>query len=230
MDIRVLLVEDEEHLIDALKLNLEAEGMVVKVAENGKKAIDLYKEQRFDLVVLDIMLPYVDGLKVCEYIRLEDLKIPILMLSAKGSASDRVNGLKSGADDYLTKPFDLEEFLLRVQILLKRSSVNPVNSDIQTYSFGNNFIDFVTYEFTGVNGQSGKLSAKENKLLKLLIDKKNEVVSRDYILELVWGVDIYPSTRTIDNFILSFRKYFETDPKNPKYFHSIRGVGYKFSN
>ena len=105
MDTRVLLVEDEEHLIDAIKLNLEVEGMVVKVAENGKKAIDLYNEQRFDLVVLDIMLPYVDGLKVCEYIRLNDQKIPILMLSAKGTAADRVNGLKSGADDYLTKPF-----------------------------------------------------------------------------------------------------------------------------
>ncbi|MEY5041891.1 MAG: hypothetical protein RLZZ414_1444 [Bacteroidota bacterium] len=230
MDTRVLLVEDEEHLIDAIKLNLEVEGMVVKVAENGKKAIDLYNEQRFDLVVLDIMLPYVDGLKVCEYIRLNDQKIPILMLSAKGTAADRVNGLKSGADDYLTKPFDLEEFLLRVQLLLKRSALNPINLDIQTFSFGENFIDFITYEYKGVNGQNGKLSAKENKLLKLLIEKKNEVVSRDYILELVWGVDIYPSTRTIDNFILSFRKYFEDDPKNPQYFHSIRGVGYKFTN
>ena len=152
MDTRVLLVEDEEHLIDAIKLNLEVEGMVVKVAENGKKAIDLYNEQRFDLVVLDIMLPYVDGLKVCEYIRLNDQKIPILMLSAKGTAADRVNGLKSGADDYLTKPFDLEEFLLRVQLLLKRSALNPINLDIQTFSFGENSTKSI-----GTSGQGTSL-------------------------------------------------------------------------
>lgn len=231
MDKRILLVEDEEHLIDVIKLNLEAEGFIVKVADNGKKAIDRFFEERFDLIVLDIMLPYVDGIKVCEAIRLENKQIPILMLSAKSTVSDRVLGLKSGADDYLVKPFDLEEFLLRVQLLIKRNArAEGDNGTLENYSFGNNSINFLTYEFVGINGETGKLSAKENKLLRLLIERNNEVVSRDYILELIWGVDVYPSTRTIDNYLLNFRKYFEQDPRSPKYFHSVRGVGYKFTN
>lgn len=231
MDKRILLVEDEEHLIDVIKLNLEAEGFIVKVADNGKKAIDRFFEERFDLIVLDIMLPYVDGIKVCEAIRLENKQIPILMLSAKSTVSDRVLGLKSGADDYLVKPFDLEEFLLRVQLLIKRNARSEGdNGALESYSFGNNSINFLTYEFVGINGETGKLSAKENKLLRLLIERNNEVVSRDYILELIWGVDVYPSTRTIDNYLLNFRKYFEQDPRSPKYFHSVRGVGYKFTN
>jgi two-component system alkaline phosphatase synthesis response regulator PhoP len=188
----------------------------------------LYKEQRFNLVILDIMLPFVDGLQVCETIRLTDKQIPILMLSAKHSGQDRIAGLKSGADDYLVKPFNLEELLLRVQILVKRSAPAG-NIGLTEYSFGENYANFDTYEFKGVNNQQGILSSREMKLLKLLIEKKGEVVSRDLILEMIWGVDVYPSTRTIDNYLLNFRKYFEKDPKNPVYFHSVRGVGYKFS-
>jgi two-component system alkaline phosphatase synthesis response regulator PhoP len=231
MDKRILLVEDEENLVDIIKLNLEAEDFVVKVARDGKRAIEMFREQRFDLIVLDIMLPNVDGITVCETIRLENSKLPILMLSAKSSPSERVAGLKAGADDYLTKPFDLEEFLLRIQLLLKRNARElGKNVDLTEYSFGDNSVNFLTYEFQGVGGIKGKLSARENKLLKLLIDRKHQVVSRDQILELVWGVDVYPSTRTIDNYLLNFRKYFETDPKEPIYFHSVRGVGYKFTD
>lgn len=225
---RILLVDDEENLVDLIQLNLELEGYKVKVARDGKEALKLYKEQRFNLVILDIMLPYVDGLQVCETIRLTDKQIPILMLSAKHSGQDRVAGLKAGADDYLVKPFNLEELLLRVQILVKRSAPAG-NIGLTEYSFGENYANFDTYEFRGVNNQQGVLSAREMKLLKLLIEKKGEVVSRDLILEMIWGVDVYPSTRTIDNYLLNFRKYFEKDPKNPLYFHSVRGVGYKFS-
>ncbi len=230
MEKRILLVEDEEHLIDAIKLNLELENYIVKVAEDGKKAIELWENQRFDLILLDVMLPNVDGLTVCETIRLKDSEIPILILSAKGSNSDKVQGLKAGADDYLLKPFNLEELLLRIQILIKkgeklRQSRPEINDE---FNFGNNFVNFSTYAFKGVNNQNGQLTAREIQLIKLLIERKNEVVSRDTILELIWGVDVYPSTRTIDNYLLNFRKYFEEDPKSPNYFHSVRGIGYKF--
>ncbi len=230
MEKRILLVEDEEHLIDAIKLNLELENYIVKVAEDGKKAIELWENQRFDLILLDVMLPNVDGLTVCETIRLKDSEIPILILSAKGSNSDKVQGLKAGADDYLLKPFNLEELLLRIQILIKkgeklRQSRPEINDE---FNFGNNFVNFSTYAFKGVDNQNGQLTAREIQLIKLLIERKNEVVSRDTILELIWGVDVYPSTRTIDNYLLNFRKYFEEDPKSPNYFHSVRGIGYKF--
>ena len=230
MDQRILLVEDEAHLVDVIKMNLELDGYVVKVAGDGKEAIQLYKNQRFDLVLLDIMLPNVDGITVCETIRLENDSIPILILSAKGSSGDRIQGLKVGADDYLVKPFNLEELLLRVQLLIKRSATfsNQRVEETEWFIFGNNKVNFKTFEFEGVRDQRGTFSERETKLLKLLIDKKNQVVSRDQILELVWGVDVYPSTRTIDNYLLNFRKYFEEQPKQPLYFQSIRGVGYKF--
>jgi two-component system, OmpR family, alkaline phosphatase synthesis response regulator PhoP len=228
MDKRILLVEDEAHLIDVIKMNLELEGYVIKVAEDGKKAIELFASQRFDLVVLDLMLPNVDGITVCETIRLTNDDIPILILSAKSSSTDRIKGLKAGADDYLVKPFNLEELLLRTYKLIKRGQKKQNETLVNEVKFGDNEVDFNTFDFKGVRDQQGTLSEKEAKLLKLLVDKKNQVVSRDLILELVWGVDVYPSTRTIDNYVLNFRKYFEINPKSPEYFYSIRGVGYKF--
>lgn len=227
---RVLLVEDEEHLRDMLKLNLELEGYFVQSADNGKKALQVFRSARYDLLVLDVMLPEMDGYTLCETIRLENVTVPILFLTAKGGSDDRIKGLKLGADDYLAKPFNLEEFLLRAKILLKRSEKNdPTDKVPDTYTFGENNINFLTYEITGRGGHKQQLSKREVMLLKLLIDRKGQVVSREQILETVWGVDVYPSTRTIDNYILAFRKYFETDPREPKYFHSIRGVGYKFT-
>ena len=185
-----------------------------------------FESEHFDLIVLDIMLPELDGLQVCEQIRLTNTKVPILMLTAKGEAQDRIEGLKKGADDYLPKPFVLEEFLLRVNNLIKRTSSSPENAP-ELYKFGTNKINFLTYEAEGINGKF-TLTKREAMLLKLLIDRKNEVVSRQQILQSVWGYDVFPSTRTIDNFILSFRKNFEVDQRNPQYFHSVRGVGYKF--
>lgn len=230
MNYRILLAEDEEHLSEAIKLNLELEGYNVTAVNDGKKAIKAFKQERFNLLILDVMLPEIDGFRVCETIRLENTEVPILFLTAKNSSEDKVTGLKKGADDYLVKPFNLEELLLRVQILIRRGTrTSPNTNSTNLYQFGQNTINFSTYEITGVRGLKNLLTKKEAMLLKLLIERKNEVVSRETILETVWGYDVYPSTRTIDNFILSFRKYFEENPKEPKYFHSIRGVGYKFT-
>lgn len=225
---RILLVEDEENLQEALKMNLELEGYEVVTASTGTEALKCFKEQRFNLFILDIMLPEMDGLHVCEQIRLTDMDTPILFLTAKDSTQDKIHGLKKGADDYITKPFHLEEFLLRVRVLLRHSIKGTKEEDsLKSYQFGNNHINFVTYKAVGREGDID-LTKKEAKLLKLLIERSNEVVSREQILQFVWGYDVFPSTRTIDNFILAFRKYFEEDPKNPKHFHSIRGIGYKF--
>lgn len=227
---RILLVEDEESLQQAIRLNLELEGYEVEVAETGTKAIKKAREQRFNLIVLDVMLPEMDGFAVCENIRLTDTHTPILFLTAKDSGQDRVNGLKLGANDYLPKPFNLEEFLLRVKNLVKQSQLTATpEAEQDKYAFGGNEVNFVTFEARGADGNTYHLTKKEVALLKLLIGRKNTVVSRQHILEHVWGYDVYPSTRTVDNFILAFRKYFEKDARDPHYFHSIRGVGYKFT-
>ncbi len=228
MAYRILLVEDEESLLDAIKLNLELEGYSVTPVMNGHKALDEIKAKRFDLVILDVMLPEVDGFTICQTVRLENNEVPILFLTAKSSAEDRIFGLKIGGDDYLTKPFNLEELLLRVQILLKRSNKGVPDTELSTYQFGDCSVNFLTYEVVDKDGEIHTLSKKEVMLLRLLIERKNQVVSREQILETIWGYDVYPSTRTIDNYILTFRKLFEANPREPEYFHSIRGVGYKF--
>ena len=226
----ILLVEDEENLHDALKLNLELEGYEVSSAFDGLAAIKAVQNEYFDLIILDIMLPEMDGLTVMETIRIQNNHVPILILSARSSSADRVLGLKKGADDYLTKPFNLEELLLRVQKLIeKNKKLLDKDSIGTTYSFGNNQVDFNAQEAITKSGERIQLSKKEAMLLKLLFENKNEVVPREKILQTVWGYNVYPTTRTIDNFILSFRKYFEEDSKNPRYFHSVRGVGYKYS-
>lgn len=224
---RILLVEDEESILNALSLNLEFEGFEVVTATDGKAALDLFKSQYFNLIILDIMIPVLSGLDVCEQIRLTDTETPIIFLTARDTIPNKILGLQKGADDYLTKPFSFEELLLRIRNLIKRSAHLPAElADI--YTFGDNMVNFKTFEAKGVNGEF-ELTLKESKLIKLLIERKNQVVSRQQILQAVWGYEVYPSTRTIDNFILSFRKYFENDPKNPQYFFSIRGVGYKFT-
>lgn len=226
----ILLVEDEENLLEALKLNLELEDYDVTAAYNGMEALDAIQKEHFDLMILDVMLPELDGISVCESIRLQNNDIPILILSAKNSSADRVLGLKKGADDYLTKPFNLEELLLRVDKLLQKSQRLTIRQPVQqTYQFGKNEIDFKALECTTKDGNKITLTKKEMMLLKLLIENKNEVVTREKILQSVWGYNVYPTTRTIDNFILSFRKYFEEDSRNPKYFHSVRGIGYRFT-
>ncbi len=224
---RILLVEDEEHIRKVVKLNLELEGYEVVVAEAGKKALKLIDSQHFDLLLLDIMLPEINGIQICEKVRLQNKNVGIIFLSARDTAQDRITGLKVGADDYLTKPFTLEELYLRVGNVIKRSG-SQNSEEMESYSFGNNYVNFTTYEARGVGGPF-TLTHRESLLLKMLVEKRGDVVSRNQILQTVWGYDVYPSTRTIDNFILSFRKYFEEEPRKPEFFHSIRGVGYRFS-
>ncbi len=226
----ILLVEDEENLHEALKLNLELEGYAVTSAFDGVAALNAVQGEYFDLIILDVMLPEMDGINVTETIRISNNEVPILILSAKNSSADRVLGLKKGADDYLTKPFNLEELLLRVNKLIDKNKKLQDKSSIgDNYQFGGHTVDFRAQEATLANGEKVALSKKETMLLQLLIENKNEVVAREKILQSVWGYNVYPTTRTIDNFILNFRKYFEEDSRNPRYFHSVRGVGYKYA-
>ena len=227
MNKRILLVEDEESLQETIKLNLELDGYEVSAVGNGKTALAEFARKRFDLVILDVMLPEVDGFTICQTIRLENTKVPILFLTAKSTAEDRIFGLKIGADDYLTKPFNLDEFLLRVQVLLKRSG-SSTEISVDTFDFGNCHIDFSSFTIRDIDGKEHQVSQREMKLLRLFVERRNEVLSRETILETVWGYDVFPSTRTIDNYILAFRKYFEKDPKDPQHFLSVRSVGYKF--
>lgn len=227
----ILLVEDEENLQEALKLNLELEGFEVTSAYDGVEALQAVQKEYFNLIILDVMLPELDGIVVCETIRLSNPDIPILILSAKNSSADRILGLKKGADDYLTKPFNLEELLLRVnKLIIKSERLSTKKPVAEIYGFGKNKIDFKASEAFTKSGEKITLTRKEMMLLKLLIENKNEVVTREKILQVVWGYNVYPTTRTIDNFILSFRKYFEEDSRDPVFFHSVRGVGYKFTD
>ena len=227
MSLKILLAEDEENIASTIVLNLELEGYVVSHASKGTQALDLATKKHYDLIILDVMLPEMDGFTICEGIRKAGITTPILFLTAKGTSTDRVLGLKLGADDYLTKPFDLEEFLLRIKNLLKR---NPaVNDTSNVYTFNNNIINYISYEITNSKGEVSQLSKREMELLKLLIQRANQVISREEILERLWNDESLPTPRTIDNFILSYRKLFGQNSKEPQHFHSIRGVGYKFT-
>jgi two-component system, OmpR family, alkaline phosphatase synthesis response regulator PhoP len=226
----ILLVEDEENLHDTLRLNLELENYLVSSAYDGNQALKALNDEYFDLVILDVMLPGTDGITVAETIRVRQNPVPILILSARNSSADRVLGLKKGADDYLNKPFNLEELLLRVQKLIEKNEKLQVRNNVpDKYIFGENTIYFKAQEATNKKNERIRLSKKESMLLKLLIENKNEVVKREKILQSVWGYNVYPNTRTIDNLILNFRKYFEEDSRNPRHFHSVRGVGYKYT-
>ena len=220
----IAIVEDELSLQELIQLNLESEGYQVKVYSKGDDAInDLDNLIRFDLIILDVMLPNVSGLDICEAIRKSSMT-PILFLSAKGTTADRIQGLKKGGSDYLVKPFDLEELLLKIKILLKSFAQNDTNDA----EIGGKTIDFKTYEVRCQGELITTLTKKEIDLLKLFYENEGMVISRNEILDKVWGYNHYPTTRTVDNFILTFRKLFEIKSKSPKHFLSIRGVGYKF--
>lgn len=223
---KILLVEDEENLLKTIRLNLELEGYAVSSAIDGASAVMIFESGDFDLVILDVMLPVLDGFGVCEAIRKNDAEVPVLFLTAKATGEDKIKGLRIGGDDYITKPFNLEEFLLRVQNLLRRSKKKEASIS-ESFVFGKNKVNFATFEAQGINGDV-TLSKREVELLKLLLQKKGEVVSRDEILEKLWNDDALPTARAIDNYILNYRKYFEANPREPKHFFSIRGVGYKF--
>jgi len=232
---RILVIEDESHIAEGLKLNLSLQGYAVTVAENGNTGLKAWKAWQPDLIVLDIMLPGIDGLSVLRSIRLEDDRIPILILSAKAATDYKVKGLSYGVDDYLTKPFDLEEFLLRVDRLLTRlswyeESATGNKDDIQeknNHTFGDNCIDFSTLIARGQKGEI-QLTGQEAKLLKLFIQNPGKPLTRQKLLEIGWGYTRGTTTRTVDNFIVRFRKYFEKNPKKPIHFKSLRSVGYIF--
>lgn len=224
---KILLVEDEENLAKAILLNLELENHHTTWIKNGNTALEtlLKKPNFFDLVILDVMLPEKDGFEICKSLRKEEINIPVLFLSARNSGNDKVLGLKAGADDYLGKPFNLEELLLRIEILLRRKGTyENLNS---TYKLNGWEINFKSHNARNTNNQIIKFSNLEIKLLKYLISKPNESISRDQLMTDVWNDNIIKG-RTIDNMILKFRKTFENDPKTPIFFISIRGVGYKF--
>lgn len=226
---KILLIEDEEHLSDVIRFNLELEGHNIQECNNGKLAIQFINKEVFDLYILDVMLPELNGFDICQYIRDKQIQNPILFLTAKNEAADRIKGLKLGADDYLAKPFNLEELILRVNILLKRNSEKNAQNSIDYFEFDGMSINFRTYEIVDKNGEKRNISKREAQLLELLIQMKGQVVSRDLILERLWKDEELPTARTIDNYILNFRKYFEGNTKETKYLHSVRGVGYKFS-
>lgn len=234
----ILVVEDEAHIAEGLKLNLSLQGYDVHIAGDGVTALHQWRNLQPDLIVLDIMLPGIDGVSVLRNIRLEDERLPILILSAKGAPDDKVECFHYGVDDYLQKPFNLDEFLLRVERLLTRVSWNrdsgeqaslelPASEPI--YSFGGNRIDFNTAIAYCKQGKVN-LTEQEVKLLKLFIANKGKPLSRNQLLEIGWGYTRRTETRTVDNFIVRFRKYFEDDPKKPQFFRSLRSVGYLFQH
>lgn len=226
---KILVVEDEENLAKGLEYNLNEEGYVVKVAKNGKEAIDFFENEKFDLVILDIMLPYFNGFEVAELIRKTDIQIPVLMLTAKTEIPDKIKGLEAGADDYLTKPFHLQELLLRVEGMLKRKSWYKNASDEQSvYTFGENEINFKNLSCKR-GKEEFRITPHEAMVLKYLVERKGEIVSRKELLENVWHLTSEVETRTVDIFISRLRKYFEDDPSNPMFIKSIRGAGYMFT-
>ncbi len=235
---RILVIEDEEHIAEGLKLNLSLQGYAVMIAGDGQSGLQQWKVWRPDLIVLDIMLPGIDGLSVLQNIRLEDEQIPILILSAKGTPDDKVTGFSLGVDDYLSKPFHLDEFLLRVKRFLTRDvwvrrdngqANGSMITEKQDYTFGENRVNFNTGAALCRQGEI-KLTEQEIKLLKLFVTNKGNPLSRRKLLEIGWGYTGKMTTRTVDNFIVRFRKYFEDNPKKPVFFKSRRSIGYIFDH
>ncbi len=226
MPFKILIIEDELALQQTLKLNLELENYHVETCSSGADAITQIKNFDPDLILLDIMLPVLSGIEIYKQLKNLEISTPIIFLTAKNNVQDKIEGLKLGADDYITKPFDLEELLLRIQNVLKRNY--PKKNEVCIFKFDDCEINFSTFQVITKEGKTEDLSKREMALLKLLIDNLNNVVSRDDILDKLWSKDEVSSSRTIDNYILNFRKLFEVNPKEPVHFQSIRGVGYKF--
>jgi two-component system, OmpR family, alkaline phosphatase synthesis response regulator PhoP len=226
---RILIVEDEKHLAEALAHNLKFEGYDTTVVGDGETATERLTAEDFDLVVLDVMLPGISGFDVCERLREAGNRVPVLFLTARNSDADRLTGLRHGGDDYMTKPFLLEEIVLRIRGILRRQEwyQTPV-AERGIFKFGDNEVNFRTFRAHGPHGEV-ELTEKECMLMKLLVERQNQVVSRELILERVWGYKYGSSSRTIDNFVVRLRRYFEPEPRRPRYVHSVRGVGYRFT-
>jgi len=223
---KILIVEDQEDLLRGLEINLTQEGYRVLKAARGELAVDLAIRENPNLIILDVMLPGMSGLDVCRELRRKGIEVPIIMLTAKSDEIDRVVGLEIGADDYVTKPFSLRELLARIRVRLRRPPTQTTEA-LARYRFGGVEIDFIRFTATR-DGKPLQLTSKEFNLLRLLIRCRGEVVTRDRMLDEVWGYESYPTTRTVDNHILKLRQKLEADPANPQYILTIYGEGYKF--
>lgn len=222
----ILIIEDDISILRGLKDNLVFEGYQVLAASDGQDGLHLALEKHIDLLLLDIMLPGMNGYEICRKLKKEKPELPIIMITARGSEMDTITGLDTGADDYITKPFSIPELLARVRAILRRSASD--HDEITEYSFSKVTLDFKKFQ-AFVKNKEIKLSSKEFAIMKYFIEREGEVVHRHDLLDKVWGYDVIPSTRTVDNYILDLRKKLEEDPSNPKYILSIRGIGYKFS-
>lgn len=225
----LLVVEDESHLAEVIADNLTLEGWQVEVLRDGVAALERIRGSNPDLVLLDVMLPSLDGFSVCRALREEGNHVPILFLTARSGRDDRVQGLEAGGDDYLTKPFDLQELILRVRAILRRTAwFTTPSSAGDGLMLGDTRVNFAAFEAV-VDGRTVVLSEKETMILRCLAERSGEVVSRDEILDRVWGYEAFPTSRTVDNFIVRLRRLLEPDPKNPRYIHTIRGSGYRLT-
>ncbi len=222
---KILVIEDDKELLKGLIDNLTLEGYKVISAQDGERGLELVKKEHPDLIILDLMLPKLSGEEVCRTLREENNLTPIIMLTARGEESDKVKGLRLGADDYLTKPFSLLELFARIEAILRRVKKEKV--EIEKYQFEDIVVDFIHLEVKK-RGEQIKLSPKEFFILKFLIEHKGEVIRRETLLREIWGYDVFPSTRTVDNFIARLRKKIEKDPEKPKHILTVHGIGYKF--
>jgi len=224
---KILIIEDEQDLIKGLKLNLSDEGYDVDCAGNGAEGLRKAVEAAPDLIILDIMLPEMDGLEVCRKLRQKNIDIPVIMLTAKGEEIDKVVGLEIGADDYMTKPFSIRELLARIKARLRHTE-RETKTELKIYSFSEIEIDFIRFKARR-KGKELDLTSLEMDILKYFIVHRGEVVSRNDLLDKIWGYESYPTTRTIDNHILKLRKKIEEDPSHPRYILSVYGGGYRFA-
>ena len=221
----ILIIEDDISILRGLKDNLTFEGYSVLSSADGQEGLQIALEKHADLLLLDIMLPGINGYEICRRLKKEKPELPIIMITARGSEMDKVGGLDLGADDYLTKPFSIPELLARIRAVLRRSK--PDQNALEKYSFGNVILDFRKFQ-AFINNAEIKLSSRKFALLKYLIQHEGEVIHRHELLNEVWGYNVTPTTRTVDNYILDLRKKLEEDPAKPKHILSVRGVGYKF--
>jgi DNA-binding response OmpR family regulator len=234
MNKKIMVVEDEKHIAEGLRFNLTRQGYEVFVCHTGVLALEKWQDLKPDLIILDLMLPEIDGFKVLENIRLYDERLPILILSARDAVEDKIRCLKKGVDDYMAKPFDLDEFLLRVEGILKRAAWTTRETEAKDefptqFKFAEFWVNFKEHKGLTKEGEI-ELTIQELKLLKVFIQNEGKVLSRKYLLENAFGYSMDVSSRTVDNFIVRFRKYFEEDPKKPKHFKSKRAMGYIFSS
>ena len=226
MSIKILVVDDEPSIVELLKYNLENSGYEIKEAYDGVEALNMVSEERFNLIILDLMLPKIDGIEVCKRLKREDSHIPIIMLTAKSSEADKVLGLNIGADDYITKPFSIKELIARVNALLRRIGETEKQNGGVIINLGNLRVDLERHEVEK-NGELLDLTLKEFELLRILLENKGKVLSRNILLDKVWGYDFYGETRTVDVHVRNLRKKIEDDDRNPQYIETVRGVGYR---